>query len=235
MNKSQVLETYDEAYARKYNGRFLHNDCQVRCDHEVDIIRQLLVPGGQWLDVGCGTGHILSHFPGVARAGLDLSPAMLERAKQTNPDALFFREGDFLNPAPEWSARWALVTCMWYAYTLVESMAEIECLIRNLATWTAPGGTCFIPICSPELLASGVRLPYTTAQEFHGGELRITGVTWTYVDEDGVRHDNLVAPQVDHMVALASGSFDDVAVIQYPLYRRGEKPFRKAIVAKRGT
>src|SRR5882724_9611128 len=94
MKRQEVVDLYDEAYATSYDERFLLNDCQVRSDHELEIVSRLLVPGEPWLDVACGTGYVLSRFPGVPRAGLDLAPAMLKQAGEANPDALFLREAD---------------------------------------------------------------------------------------------------------------------------------------------
>jgi trans-aconitate methyltransferase len=148
MKRNEVLDTYDEEYAATYNERFLLNKRQVVSDHEIEIVKQLLVPGGRWLDVGCGTGYVLSRFPDVPRAGFDLAPAMLDLARKENPDALFIKEGDFLDDVPEWHGQWALVTCMWYAYCLVETMADVERVIKNLAHWTS--APCVILLYSPK-------------------------------------------------------------------------------------
>jgi SAM-dependent methyltransferase len=232
MNRQQVLDTYDKEYASTYNERFLLNKRQVRSDHEIEIVRQLLAPGGRWLDVACGTGYVLSRFPGVPRAGLDLAPAMLKLARQANPDALFFRKGDFIDDVPEWHGQWALVTCMWYAYCLVESMAEVERVIKNLALWTSDGGACFVPLCNPALLAAGVHIPYRTVERSQGGTMMITGVTWTWIEESGKQHQNLVTPQIEHMVTMCKEYFNVVEIIEYPLYKPGRSPQGKAIVAK---
>ncbi len=105
MNKNDVLEIYDEDYAEKYNQRFLINDLsKIDADFEQATIRKLLSElgeGAKWLDVACGTGYFLKCFPEIERAGLDISPAMLKVAKQTNPNALFF-EGDYKNKRPQW-------------------------------------------------------------------------------------------------------------------------------------
>lgn len=235
MNSRQVVDTYDEGYATGYNERFLLNKCQSRSDHEIEIVKQLLVPGGRWLDVACGTGYVLSRFPGLPRAGLDLSPAMLKLAGQANPDALFLREGNFLDDVPEWHHQWALVTCMWYAYCLVESIAGVECVIRNLAQWTSDNGACFVPLCDPALLASGVHIPYTSAEPFFGGTVMITGVIWSWNEESGKKHQNLIAPQIEHMVAMFKEHFDLVELVEYPLHEPGRSPMRKAIIARQPT
>lgn len=230
MKQLQTLATYDDAYAGSYNERFLFNGCQARSDYEIETLRQLLNSGGPWLDVACGTGYVLSRFPGVERAGLDLAPAMLKLARRANPDALFFREGDFLQPAPEWRGQWALVTCMWYAYTMVESMADVERVVENLANWTSDEGQCFVPLCDPSLLAPGVSIPYSTTPRIYGGTLQISGVVWTYVDEFGKRHDNLIAPHVEHMVTMFKKYFDIVEIVEYPLAKLDL--LRRALVAK---
>jgi ubiquinone/menaquinone biosynthesis C-methylase UbiE len=127
MDRRQVLTTYDEQYARTYDERFILSEhYRSKNEFEVEVLTELLQDGGHWLDVACGTGYFLSRFPGVPRAGLDISPAMLARAREANPDALFFREGDFTEDVPEWHGQWDLVTCMWYAYGMVESLAEVD-------------------------------------------------------------------------------------------------------------
>src|SRR6267142_5434103 len=106
MNTRQVLETYDDDYAQTYNERFLLNErSRIAFDREIRIVKDLLPDVGKWLDVACGTGCLLSQFPGVPRAGLDISPVMLELARQANRDALFFKEGDFKAAVPEWDGQ----------------------------------------------------------------------------------------------------------------------------------
>jgi len=235
MDIRQVIDTYDEEYAKFYNQKFILNErSREAVEFELKTIGRLLDGGGEWLDVACGTGYYLSRFPGVPRAGLDISPAMLDLARQANPDAVFMELGDFRHPYPEWKGRWALVTCTWYSYCLVESMAEVERLIENLASWTSNRGTCFLPMCDPERLTEGVRLPYLTPEAaIYGGKLLITGVIWTWIEESGKQHRNILAPHVDHMVELFREHFDSVEVINYVLSGRpSTESERKGIVAR---
>ncbi|MBT0769429.1 methyltransferase domain-containing protein [Kineosporia sp. J2-2] len=55
-------------------------------------------PGGRVADVGCGPGHVTRFLRdlGLHAFGLDLSPAMLGRARETYPD-LEFREASVLD------------------------------------------------------------------------------------------------------------------------------------------
>jgi SAM-dependent methyltransferase len=50
------------------------------------VLSALLPPGGELLDLGCGSGRFLTHLaerrPDVAITGLDLSPAMIERGRE---------------------------------------------------------------------------------------------------------------------------------------------------------
>lgn len=234
MDLGQVLDTYDAEYARTYNERFILGRRNKRkSEFELALLKQLLARGGQWLDVACGTGYFLSRFPGVARAGLDISPAMLAAARQANPDALFFREGDFTTEVPEWEARWSLVTCMWYAYGMVESIGAVKNLIRNLARWTSTDGACFVPVFEPKHLGRGIKVPYRPRSVgIPPGTLLISGVTWTWIEDSGKRHDDMVAPQLEYMVAMFKEHFDVVDVVEYPPSARWRRERRKGIIAR---
>lgn len=238
MKVENVQQLYDHSYARDYDEKFRQDGYfQHVSETETEIIRHLLGHDSRWLDVGCGTGYMLSRFPGVLRAGMDISTAMLEHAQAANPDALFFRQADFRERMPQWEDQWTLVTCMWYAYCYVESMAEIKALIKNLADWTSPDGACFVPISEVEDLSPGVTLPYCTEQRAEapvhgfGGPWHITGITWSWTDlASGGLHENLVAPHPEYMASIFREHFEVVEFIQYPPYKPGWRPLR-AIVA----
>jgi len=173
-----------------------------------------LKPGVTWLDVACGTGYFLRHFPEAERAGIDLSPAMLRLAPQANPGIPLI-EHDFRDPIPAWQDRWSLVSCMWYAYSLVDTVADMLRLIANLATWTAPAGTCFVPLADPRLI-TGVPLPYQ-AYSPNAGKVMITGIQWSYVEDGGRKvHSHLIAPNLEFMVEQFDSYFENVSIVRYP-------------------
>jgi SAM-dependent methyltransferase len=234
MDRDQVLETYDREYARTYDERFiLPGHYGVKTEFEVKLLRRLMPAQGKWLDVACGTGYFLSRFPGVPRAGLDLSSAMLARAREANPDALLFREGDFTHDMPDWRGEWDLVTCMWYAYGMVQSLAEVARVVGNLAAWTSERGTCFLPLFDPRKLR-GVSVPYLHENvAFPPGTVLLTGVTWTWIESSGKRHQDMVAPATEVMVELFERHFDSVELVRYPSPRwRGRGRHVKALVAR---
>lgn len=113
----------------------------------------------------CRTGYYLSCYPEVERAGLDLSPAMLEIARRKNPDTPLI-EGNFKDRSLVEAGKWDVITSMWWAYGLVESVADIEDLVANLHHWLAEDGVCFVPICNPgrNLHAGRHEVPYVATE-----------------------------------------------------------------------
>jgi 4-hydroxybenzoate polyprenyltransferase/SAM-dependent methyltransferase len=213
--RQDVVRLYDDAYAAQYEQKFL-NDPLMLSDttSELDLLRRLLTPEVSWLDVACGTGFFLRHFPETHRAGIDLSPAMLRLARQGNP-AIELREHDYRDPIPEWENKWGLVSCMWYAYGFTETIAELDRLIANLWSWTAMNGTCFVPLADPRLM-TGVNLPYQALSP-NAGRVMITGILWSYIEDDiGAAHAHLLAPNLEFMTELFQQYFERVEILRYP-------------------
>lgn len=215
MRSQDVQALYDADYAAAYDDIFLLGPLnQANTEFELALIRKALANGGQWLDLGCGTGHFLARFPGVARAGLDLSEAMVALARSRNPDALFVEQGDFRTPRPEWVGRWDLVTCMWAAYSYVDSLDEAARLVRNMADWTAPGGTVLIPC----LDFPGDGIPHELEPDPWGGAAKVNGYIWSW-DHGDKSHRNLILPHTGQMVAWLAPFFDRIRVVRYPIAR----------------
>lgn len=233
MDVTELRSLYDAEYAATYEDNYLLSDLYRECtEFELSLISQLLKGGQSWLDVGCGTGYFLSQFTHVERAGIDISPAMLEQARRANPKILL-RLGDFCDDVAEWRDRWDLVTSTWYAYAYSGSVFNVERIIRNLAAWTSPGGTCFLPVCDPDVLCK-TTIPLHPKADSSDGQLSITGVVWTWVDQpSGRRHTNLIAPNIQHMVEVFREFFDDVEVMKYPRFKTDGLAVRKAIMAKK--
>lgn len=234
MKPEQVRDLYDDDYASLYDERFLLAEWPKHgADFEASLVGAQIGDDAKWLDVGCGTGYFLSLFPGIHRAGIDISPAMVERARRVNPDAAFIDVGDFRSNVADWHGKWTLVTCMWTAYNYVESMSEIEILLENFARWTAPGGTCFIPVMDLEDIRPFTVVPYRENPEVWGGSIAVTGVTWTWEEATTEKvHTHLVAPQVGFFVERLSESFEQVEVVRYPPFQPGWVS-RKAVLATR--
>ena len=65
---------------------------------EADLVASLVPPGGSVLDAGCGTGRVAIELArrGHDVAGIDLDPAMLDLARDKEPD-LPWIQGDLAN------------------------------------------------------------------------------------------------------------------------------------------
>ncbi len=220
MKADAVAQLYDDAYARAYDEQFLLGDLsRASGDFEIGLLRDLLKDGSRWLDVGCGTGYFLSQFPGVVRAGLDLSPAMLDVARRRSPEVAEFRQGDFRERIGEWAGEWTLVSCMWGAFSYVDTLAELEQLISNMVAWTAPGGAMLVPTL--ELPYLGENVPFTHQVKPYGGQGFVNGYIWSWDDPaNGKRHSHMILPHIEQFVAWLEPHFERISLVPYPSGRR---------------
>jgi len=97
VSTNSIRSAYDLA-AEAYAQKFLKELDSKPFDRELlQRFAQLVGPGRQVLDVGCGPGHTTAHLSslGLRTTGVDLSPRMIELATRTFPQATF-EAGDFL-------------------------------------------------------------------------------------------------------------------------------------------
>jgi SAM-dependent methyltransferase len=232
MNKEDLWKIYDGDYARAYDERYLLNQfSKTGSATELSVLKDVIDENTKWLDLGCGTGYFLSQFPGIQRAGLDMSPEMLKLSREVNPDALFFQEGDFRKDVPEWHGEWSLVTCMWGAYNYVDSVKELERVVAHMVGWTRSGGTIFLPVLDLEDIRPNVKIPYEYYAHIYGGPIAVTSITWSWTeDANGKLHEHLVSPPVEHFIKLLKPYFRKIEVVRYPPYMNSWVS-RKAILA----
>lgn len=229
MTPEELLRVYDDSYAEQYNARFItaanHGNKEVA---ERELLQKVLNragTGARWLDLACGTGYFLSQFPEVDRTGLDLSPAMLRYAQEKNP-AVPLVQGDFRNRDLFPAGSFDVISSMWWAYSYLETFREIEAFVANASYWLKDGGTFFLPIGDYKILAQTwwpvpQDFPYELNPKLKmGGGLRITGLTWSYDDLDGKRHDHLLFPQPPEMVAMMRRHFGFAIEFPYTEYYR---------------
>jgi ubiquinone/menaquinone biosynthesis C-methylase UbiE len=92
-----IRESYNrlaDEYARRIFKELQHKPLDRLL---LDRFAANLAGRGEVCDMGCGPGHIARYLrdAGTTVFGLDLSPGMLEQARQLNPD-ISFREGNML-------------------------------------------------------------------------------------------------------------------------------------------
>src|SRR3974377_40377 len=100
MNQQQlsaVQASYDSV-ADEYARRIFDELQYKPLDRQLlDRLAASVPPGGVICDLGCGPGQIARylHERGAQVTGVDLSPQMIERARQLNP-GLEFKQGNML-------------------------------------------------------------------------------------------------------------------------------------------
>ena len=215
MTPDEIRKLYDREYASSYNRAFRDHPLSGNLsENETRILDLLLKDGGPWLDVGCGTGYLLSRFPDTERLGLDISPAMLAEAEKANPTAHFL-EADFMQERPEWLHRFKVVTSFGEAHSLVDSIRDIERLLGNMADWTSKEGRLFLAVRDPrEFLGD-----FPESQSWwDNAKVRITSVSWNYEEqtETGEKlHRHVVSPAVSVLKEILEERFESVVTVKY--------------------
>jgi SAM-dependent methyltransferase len=93
----ELQNSYDQV-ADEYVARIFHELEHKSLDRELlDRFAATIRDAGPVCDMGCGPGHVARylHDCGVNVSGIDLSPGMVERAQQLNPD-IEFEQGNLL-------------------------------------------------------------------------------------------------------------------------------------------
>ena len=216
MRPDQVRALYGGEYAKRFNTIWHDSDIwRPEAENHIRTLQELVKPDTRWLDVGCGTGWMLSHFPDTERAGMDISPSMLAEARAANPTARFFREGDLRDDVPEWHDAWTLVSCNGAPWSYLDSMEEIHQVVKNLAAWTAPDGQCYLGIFDLTDY-TGIKAPYPPPGQERWIDIPvITGVFWSFYDAGGL-HQNMIAPSIEYWIDLFCKEFRKVEILRWP-------------------
>ncbi|WP_055481447.1 class I SAM-dependent methyltransferase [Sphaerimonospora sp. CA-214678] len=155
-----------EAFNRigsRYDEAFPHKDGQVAAGEW--MIKQLK-PGARVLDVGCGTGSPTARQfadAGCEVVGIDISPVMLDLARQNVPVGTFL-EVDVLDLDTSLGTFDAVAA---FFSLLMLPRAEIGKALANLRTVLAPGGLLSLSMVEIDL----DDVPF----QFLGAPVRVTG------------------------------------------------------------
>jgi SAM-dependent methyltransferase len=206
---------YDEYYASRYNSIWGESAAwATEGKFHIETITTLLQHAGSWLDAGCGTGFLLSKFPGTRRAGFDLSPAMLNEARKANPGVEFYNQ-NLLDAKPEWDGKWDLVTCTGQPWSYLPTLEDIEKAVKNLSGYTSMKGSLML---TPIDLSDFIGIHTANFFDEHAIQNEvpvITGIHWSYKELDTVDH-NCLSPNLDQWVRWFARYFYKVEIIYWP-------------------
>ena len=139
-NKFTLIEgpaIYDKFYANIYDELVFS---KMKDDFEVGEIINSTHPTteSRILDIGSGTGHHVSNFTtnGLQAVGVDISPAMVNKAKENYP-ALEFKQGDVLDTMIFAANSFTHISCLYFTIYYIKNKRQ---LFENCIHWLKPGG-----------------------------------------------------------------------------------------------
>jgi SAM-dependent methyltransferase len=139
---SRTRESYDELAATYTERIFTELAGKPRDLHLLNRLAEDVRGRGLVADLGCGPGHVARylHDQGVRMLGIDLSPRMIDSARQRSPD-MEFRVGDMRTLDLPDGALAGIVAF----YSLIHiGEPEMGATLRELRRVLAPGGLLLV-------------------------------------------------------------------------------------------
>jgi ubiquinone/menaquinone biosynthesis C-methylase UbiE len=173
-------EVYDDFYADIYDYLVFNN---LKDEYEVGEIMNKTSASSQskMLDIGCGTGHHVAEIAGrsVDIIGIDISPSMIKKAKQTYPDYQF-QVGDATSSqifAPE---TFTHILCMYFTIYYIQDKTVF---FQNCFNWLMPGGYLIVHLVDrvkfDPILPPGNPLMFVSPQKYAKKRITQTKVKFT--------------------------------------------------------
>jgi len=136
-----------DAYQRSAHAydvilRMRGRDYARQADQLIEIIGQHCPSAATLLDVGCGTGHHLRRFKdSYGVAGVDLSPSMLERAREFVPD-VELQLGDMRTFV--FGRSFDAITCLFSSIGYLVALDDMRAAVANMVRHLNPGGVLLV-------------------------------------------------------------------------------------------
>jgi len=128
---------YDDFYTQIYDDLVFS---RLKNDFEIGQIIEKTSPSSESyiLDIGSGTGHHVSSLDahGIKSLGIDISPAMVAKAKKTYPE-LNFKTADALNTMLFNPNSFTHITCFYFTIYYIKYKRRF---FENCMKWLMPGG-----------------------------------------------------------------------------------------------
>lgn len=165
--KTSAKDVYDGFYANIYDSLVYNN---LKDDYEIGEIVNKTSPSSESviLDVGSGTGHHVAKLAdtGLNVLGIDISPAMVEKAKENYPQYKF-EVADALNSGEFPPSTFTHVLCLYFTIYYFQDKVQF---FRNCMKWLMPGGYLVVHLVDPErfdpILPAGNPLMLVSPQKY---------------------------------------------------------------------
>lgn len=140
-------DVYDDFYADMYDFLVFNN---IKDDYEVGQIvnKTKATSESIILDVGSGTGHHVAKLghAGFNVKGIDISPAMVNKAKELYPD-YSFTVGNALNKSQFNPGSFTHIMCLYFT---IYYFKDKSIFFNNAMDWLMPGGYLIVHIVDRE-------------------------------------------------------------------------------------
>jgi len=136
--------------ARYYDRIYAFKDYAGETEAVASIVDGELRTGGRrLLDVACGTGLHLEHLKArFDTEGLDVSPELLEVARERNP-GLTFHEADMRSFTLD--TRYDVITCLFSSIGYMTTLKDLHTAIERMAAHLVSGGLLIVePWLTPD-------------------------------------------------------------------------------------
>jgi len=173
-------DIYDKFYADIYDYLVFNT---IKNDYEIGFIINNASPSSKSviLDIGCGTGHHVGTLgaKGLDVLGIDISPSMIEKAKQSYPDYKF-QVADALDSNLFQSDTFTHILCMYFTIYYFKDKTQF---FNNCFRWLMPGGYLIVHLVDREqfdpILPPGNPLLFVSPQRYAKERITTTKVKFT--------------------------------------------------------
>lgn len=173
-------DIYDKFYSDIYDYLVFNN---IKDDYEVGAIINSASPTSKSkiLDIGSGTGHHVASLgaKGLDVLGIDISPSMVEKAKENFPDYKF-EVKDANNSATFEPSTFTHILCMYFTIYYFKDKTQF---FSNCYNWLMPGGYLIVHLVDRNkfdpILPPGNPLLYVSPQRYAKERITSTKVKFT--------------------------------------------------------
>jgi SAM-dependent methyltransferase len=202
-------EVYDNFYADIYDYLVFNN---MKDDYEVGEIINKTTPSSKSriLDIGSGTGHHVSSLSskGLDVLGIDISPAMVAKAKELYPNNKF-QVADALDGNLFQKGTFTHILSMYFTIYYFKDKSQF---FTNCFNWLMPGGYLIVHLVDRDnfdpILPPGNPLLYVSPQRYAKERITSTKVKFTdfsYSADFQLDQDNDVAKFVEKFKSDSDG------------------------------